>query len=214
MKIEKKYFVLSKNLYGNGNIIVVPNQGFQYNHDKVVENNIDRFKPDGSAFTSWSKYGIYSTTNGYPKWAKNEISSFDFNKTQFDFFKKVRYSQLNSKQKENYNFHKVASSLADYGYNCIWLNDDWQGSDFIAIHISGENFLKIQLKGRFSVDKKYLGKDIWISFIENEEIKIYNHDTVVKKLSDNILKSKSWHESGSYGWNQTPAKYEDFIFKL
>jgi len=29
--------------------------------------------------------------------------------------------------------HKVAAALADYGYNSMRLNDDWQGADFIAI---------------------------------------------------------------------------------
>jgi hypothetical protein len=57
-------------------------------------------------------------------------------------FNKVDYNKLNSKQKENYNFHKVASALADYGYNSLRLNDDWQGADFIAI--SGEDMIKVK----------------------------------------------------------------------
>jgi len=80
---------------------------------------------------------------------------------------KVKYSQLNSKQKENYNFHKIAGVLADYGYNSMRLNDDWQGADFISIHTDGNNMLKVQLKGRFTIDKKYLNKDIYIAFIED-----------------------------------------------
>ena len=69
-------------------------------------------------------------------------------------FNKVNYNELNAKQKENYNFHKVAAALAEYGYNSMRLNDDWQGADFIAV--KGDEMLKIQLKGRFTVDKKYL----------------------------------------------------------
>ena len=49
-------------------------------------------------------------------------------------FKKVNYKDLNSKQKENYNFHKVSSKLADYGFNSMRLNDDWEGADFISIN--------------------------------------------------------------------------------
>jgi len=63
-------------------------------------------------------------------------------------FSRVAYSDLNSRQKENYNFQKVAARLADYGFNSIRLTDDWQGADFIAVHIDGETFLKVQLKGR------------------------------------------------------------------
>tara|TARA_Y100000385_G_scaffold273944_1_gene316450 strand:+ start:108 stop:320 length:213 start_codon:yes stop_codon:yes gene_type:complete len=67
-------------------------------------------------------------------------------------FTKIKYSQLNSKQKENYNFHKVASALADYGYDSMRLNNDWQGADFIAV--KNDEMLKVQLKGRFTVDIK------------------------------------------------------------
>lgn len=84
--------------------------------------------------------------------------------------KKIKYTELNSKQKENYNFHKVASALAEYGFNSLRLNDDWQGADFIAIN--GDNMMKIQLKGRFTVDKKYINKEIYIVFIKNDVVKL------------------------------------------
>jgi hypothetical protein len=122
---------------------------------------------------------------------------------------KINYNSLNSKQKENYNFHKVASALADYGYNSLRLNDDWQGADFIAIN--GEDMIKVQLKGRFTIDKKYIGKEIYIAFIENNIIKLYIHDEAVNMLSDNIINSKSWSEKGGYSWGQTPKMYDSII---
>jgi hypothetical protein len=70
---------------------------------------------------------------------------------------KINYNDLNSKQKENYNYHKVAAALADYGYDSMRLNNDWQGADFIAV--KDDEMLKVQLKGRFTIDKKYIGKD-------------------------------------------------------
>ncbi len=39
---------------------------------------------------------------------------------------KIKYEELNARQKENYNYHKVASRLADYGYDCMRLNNDWE----------------------------------------------------------------------------------------
>jgi len=126
--------------------------------------------------------------------------------------KKVDYIKLNSKQKENYNFHKVASALANYGYNSLRLNDDWQGADFIAI--SGEDMIKVQLKGRFTIDKKYIGKEIYIAFIENNVIKLYIHDEAVNMLSDNIINSKSWSEKGGYSWGQTPNVYSSIIKEI
>lgn len=50
---------------------------------------------------------------------------------------RICYNELNSRQQENYNFQKVSAVLADYGFVTMRLNDDWQGADFIAIHIDG-----------------------------------------------------------------------------
>ena len=122
---------------------------------------------------------------------------------------KVKYNELNARQKENYNFHKVAAALAEYGYNSMRLNDDWQGADFIAV--KGDEMLKIQLKGRFTVDKKYIGKDIYISFIENNKIKIYNHDEAVKLLPEKTKNTESWSIRGGYSWGKTPKQYESII---
>tara|TARA_B100000809_G_C14757548_1_gene394530 strand:+ start:145 stop:408 length:264 start_codon:yes stop_codon:yes gene_type:complete len=84
--------------------------------------------------------------------------------------KKINYRDLNSKEKENYNYHKTASALTDYGYDSMRLNNDWKGVDFIPV--KDDEMLKVQLKGRFTIDKKYIGKDIHIAFIEDDIIKI------------------------------------------
>ena len=86
--------------------------------------------------------------------------------------KKINYRDLNSKEKENYNYHKTASALTDYGYDSMWLNNDWKGVDFISV--KDDEILKVQLKGRFTIDKKYIRKDIHIAFIEDDIIKMYN----------------------------------------
>ena len=39
----------------------------------------------------------------------------------------IAYADLSHKKKENYNFHKVSAVLAEYGFNCIKLSDDWEG---------------------------------------------------------------------------------------
>ena len=125
------------------------------------------------------------------------------------FKTKIEYNKLNAKQKENYNFHKVSSTLADYGYNSIRLSDDWQGADFIAI--SGDDMIKVQLKGRFTIDKKYIGKNIYVAFIENETIKIYKHDDALDAIPENVKISKSWSEIGNYSWGKTPAYFDEII---
>lgn len=92
-------------------------------------------------------------------------------------FAKIEYRSLNSRQQENYNFQKVAALLADYGFNCLRLSDDWQGADFIACHIDGQTFLKVQLKGRLTIDKKYVGKGIHIAFLHGGAVAIFIRTT-------------------------------------
>lgn len=127
---------------------------------------------------------------------------------------KILYKDLNNKQKENYNFHKVAAALAEYGFNSMRLNDDWQGADFISIHIDGYQMLKVQLKGRFSIAKKYIDKSIYIAFIENEIVKLYKHDDAISLLQENIINSVSWKEKGTYDWPKTPQLFDEIIMFL
>ena len=60
-------------------------------------------------------------------------------------YQKINYKDLSPKQQENYNFHKVSSILADYGFTTIKLYDDWKNADFIAQHRDRKTFLKVQL---------------------------------------------------------------------
>jgi hypothetical protein len=124
-------------------------------------------------------------------------------------FKKIKYEELNSKQKENHNFHKVASKLANYGFNSMRLNDDWEGADFISIN-NGE-MIKVQLKGRFTIDKKYIDKDIYISFLEDKKVKIFKHDDALSFMPKNVKNSKSWSEVGTYSWGKTPEYFNSII---
>lgn len=123
-------------------------------------------------------------------------------------FEPVPYAALNSRQKENYNFQKVAARLADYGFNSIRLTDDWQGADFIAVHIDGETFLKVQLKGRLVIDRKYYGKGVHIAFLHGDALYLYDHDKFVQHLEDNALigaDSVTWHQQGLRSWPSPPS---------
>lgn len=123
-------------------------------------------------------------------------------------FEPVHCDDLNSRQKENFNFQKVAARLADYGFNCMRLTDDWQGADFIACHIDGDTFLKVQLKGRLAIDKKYIGKNIFIAFLHGEDCFLYPHDEFLDMIIDRGAlgeKSNLWHERGIRSWPNPPA---------
>jgi hypothetical protein len=126
---------------------------------------------------------------------------------------RISYQQLNSRQQENFNFHKVAAHLADFGFNCLRLTDDWQGADFIACHIDGTTFLKVQLKGRLTVEQKYSGKDIHVAFRDTETWYLYPHDELRDKLLESRLMagSKSWDERGGYSWPQLSQQLRDIM---
>lgn len=115
-------------------------------------------------------------------------------------FKKVQYSALNARQKELFNFQKVAATLADYGFNCIKLADDWQGADFLAYHLDGTTTLRVQLKSRLTIQEKFLDKNIWMAFPHKGQWYLIEHDRLVSKVgkATDWLKSRAWRKDHSY----------------
>ena len=120
---------------------------------------------------------------------------------------RVEYGSLNSKQKEIYNFQKSAALLADFGFNCIKLSDDWQGADFLAYHKDGNETLRVQLKARLTVDKKYCGRGLWMNFPADGSWYLVQHDELVRILGEatKYLTSRSWMHKGSYS-NARPSR--------
>jgi hypothetical protein len=115
---------------------------------------------------------------------------------------KIQYESLNARQKETYNFHKVAAILADYGYTSIRLSDDWEGADFIAVHIDGSTTLRVQLKGRLSFSKKYVGKGLYIAFPHRGGWYLYPHDELLQIILEkkSFGLSQSWSVKGDYSF--------------
>ncbi len=109
-------------------------------------------------------------------------------------FERTRFDDLTARQKEVFNFQKIAATLADYGFNCIKLADDWQGADFLAYHINGTTTLKVQLKSRVTIDQKYCGKDIWMTFPHEGYWYLIEHDRLIDKVREhtNWLSSDAW----------------------
>jgi hypothetical protein len=128
-------------------------------------------------------------------------------------FIKIPYKELKPKQQEIYNFQKVAAILAEYSFNCIKLADDWLGADFIAYHFDGIQTLRVQLKGRMTIDKKYLSKDLHVAFMFKEQWYLVDHDLLVDLVGNytNWLNTKSWIEKGNYH-SQSPN--QDLIAEI
>ena len=128
-------------------------------------------------------------------------------------FKRINYNKLTAKQQESYNFQKVSAVLADIGYTTTRLADDWQSADFIAQHYKDRVFLKVQLKGRLGIDKKYMEKDIWICFRVKNHLYLYPHDEVVDYIvaNSNISNTISWSKRGAYHWPRIPSRFLKFL---
>lgn len=120
---------------------------------------------------------------------------------------RINYEELNGKQKEIYNFQKVSAELADYGFNCIKLADDWQGADFLAYHKDGKDTLKVQLKGRLTISKKYIDKEIFMAFPFGRHWYLISHESLVGEIRKNTkwLETDSWINGGEYS-SAKPSK--------
>jgi len=121
--------------------------------------------------------------------------------------KRIEYSKLNARQKENFNVQKLSVVLTDYGFVTIRLSDDWQGADLIAQHVDGTTFLRVQLKGRLVFYQKYRGKDLWIAFNDGDAWYLYPHDELLRRVPriTGIGSTVSWTERGGYCWPRVPA---------
>lgn len=125
----------------------------------------------------------------------------NFNCTN-DMYKleRIYYKNLEPKQKEIFNYQKVAGLLADFGFNCIKLGDDWQGADFLADHKNGKVTLRVQLKSRLTINKNYIDKGLYLTFPIREKWYLIFHDELIKKVGKNstYLNTATWQIGGHY----------------
>lgn len=113
---------------------------------------------------------------------------------------RVDYGSLNARQKEAYNFQKSAAMLADYGFNCIKLADDWLGADFLAYHKDGRETLRVQLKSRLTIDRKYCGQGLWLNFPARGNWYLVEHDELMRMVDEETtgLSTSTWTDNGHY----------------
>lgn len=129
-------------------------------------------------------------------------------------YARVSYEKLNAKQQESYNYQKLSAKMAEYGFTTILLNDDWNGADFIALHANKESVIKVQLKGRLSFNRNYIGKNLYIAFREDNIWYLYPHDDVLekfKKHSNNADIDRKWIEQGTYSSNKLSKWMKDML---
>lgn len=114
-------------------------------------------------------------------------------------YDRVKYSNLKAKQKEIFNFQKASAALADYGFQCLLIADDWNGADFLAYHMINGDTLKVQLKGRVTIKRDYIGKGLWIMCPAKWESEpawlMIPHDVLwkaIRKTTPTFEQSESW----------------------
>jgi hypothetical protein len=126
-------------------------------------------------------------------------------------FQRIRYDELTSRQKENFNFQKISAVLADYGFATIRLSDDWCGADFIAQHVDGLKFLKVQLKGRLVFYQKYEGRELHIAFPCGGQWFIYPHDELLPHVLQIANVSRTYANKRGYSFPTLSRRLRELL---
>jgi hypothetical protein len=103
---------------------------------------------------------------------------------------------MKSHQKEVINLHLLISHAIEKGFNAFLpVYDD--GIDLILHGGTPSKTYLVQLKSRWLIDKKYIGRDLHIAFPHKGEWYLIPHDEMVASASK-FTKTKSWTEKGQY----------------
>ena len=114
----------------------------------------------------------------------------------------VAFRDLDARQQEAFLIAKLGGVLANHGFTCSRLTTDWEGADLLAHRITGE-VLRVQVKSRCTIAKKYVGKDLWIAYPAAwpGEWVLVEHDVLLEAIKTHAprwLKTRSWTRQGLY----------------
>jgi hypothetical protein len=112
-------------------------------------------------------------------------------------------SRYRSQVREVINRNTVASLALAQGFN-VFLPVYDGGIDFILYHEDKQVLRKVQLKSRWTIDRKYEGRDIWIAFPIGDDWYLMPHHEMVANAEPGVLKSVSWTKDGIYS-RRTPS---------
>lgn len=107
-------------------------------------------------------------------------------------------SRYRTQVREVINRNTVVSLALDKGFNAFLPVYDG-GVDFI-LYREGDGVLrKVQLKGRWMIDRKYVGRNIWMAFPIAGEWYLMPHDLMVAQAeAEGVTRTASWIEGGAY----------------
>jgi hypothetical protein len=106
-------------------------------------------------------------------------------------------TRYRSQVSEVINRNTVVSLALQQGFNAFLPVYDG-GVDFILYHESDGVLRKVQLKARWTIDKKYVGRDIWIAFPIGSDWYLMPHDQMVDEAEPGVIQSASWTKDGLY----------------
>ena len=110
------------------------------------------------------------------------------------------------------NRNSVVTLALNEGYN-VFLPVFDGGVDFILYRERDGELRKVQLKGRWTIDKKYERRDIWIAFKYQEQWYMMPHDEMVR-LSPDALKTKAWNEIETYHRPHLSKEWLDYALPI
>jgi hypothetical protein len=107
-------------------------------------------------------------------------------------------SRFHSQVREVINRNIFISLALEQGFN-VFLPVYDDGVDFILHHEQRNDTRKVQLKGRWTIDRKYLGRDIWIAFPVGGDWYLIPHQEMVRSAeADGVTETKAWKDGGLY----------------
>jgi len=107
-------------------------------------------------------------------------------------------SRFRSQIREVINRNTVVSLALEQGFNAFLPVYDG-GVDFVLYRESDGLLRKVQLKSRWTIDRKYVGRDIWIAFPIGPDWYLMPHDELVAAGElDGVTSTASWIEGGAY----------------
>jgi hypothetical protein len=114
-------------------------------------------------------------------------------------------SRYRSQVSEVINRNTVVSLALKQGYNAFLPVYDG-GVDFILYRENDRHLLKVQLKARWTIERKYIGRDIWIAFPVGEDWYLMPHDQMLAAAeTDGVTKTASWVENDAYSRRRLSA---------
>ena len=95
--------------------------------------------------------------------------------------------------------------MAEYGFDCIRLSNDWLGADFLAFHKESGRTLRVQLKASLVSDKKYENdQDLYMCFPLDKtggNWYLIRHSRLLEIVNEHApkwLKSNLWKKQDLY----------------